>query len=191
MCVPFPFVSPFLSLCSLSFRVTDDRPVRSGDPRSGPRRAPATDPAGTDPHGPGVTEVEQDQTGGLAESPPWNSESARRNHMTSDGEPIREGAASVAAPQVPADASVDPTDARKRSTVFGAGPAALCQLKDSTIRRGQGPFRPDVDGHGADAVRGVHRSQRPRRRRRKDRPEHGKKSANAEFERFFGPTRVR
>jgi hypothetical protein len=60
-----------------------------------------------------VTEVEQDQTGGLTESPPWNGESARRNRMASGGQPIRERAASVATPQVPANAWVDPTEARK------------------------------------------------------------------------------
>ena len=52
---------------------------------------------------------------GLAEHPLWNGESARRNHPASDGEPIREEAASIAAPQVPADALVDQTDARGSS----------------------------------------------------------------------------
>jgi hypothetical protein len=38
----------------------------------------------------------------------------RRNHPASDGEPIRDEAASIAAPQVPADTSDDPTEARNK-----------------------------------------------------------------------------
>ena len=57
--------------------------------------------------GPRVAEVEQDQDDGRAEHPMWNAESARRNHPASDGEPIWEEAASIAAPQVLAYALVD------------------------------------------------------------------------------------
>src|SRR5262249_5701645 len=64
-------------------------------------------------HGTRVTRVEPDPNSGLGEHPPWNGESAGRNHPASDGEPIRQEAASIAVPHVPADASLDPTDARK------------------------------------------------------------------------------
>jgi hypothetical protein len=50
----------------------------------------------------------------LAEHPLWNGESARRNHPASGSEPIRDGAASIAAPQVPAAASVGSTEAAEK-----------------------------------------------------------------------------
>ena len=54
-----------------------------------------------------MTGVEQDRDYGLAGHPLWKGASARGNHPASDGEPIRGEAASIAAPQVPANASVD------------------------------------------------------------------------------------
>jgi hypothetical protein len=59
-----------------------------------------------------VTKVRHDQNDGLAGHSLWNGPSARRNRPASDGELIRQGAASIAAPHVPADASVDQTEAR-------------------------------------------------------------------------------
>jgi hypothetical protein len=67
-----------------------------------------------------VTKVEQDQNSGLAEHLLGNGELARRNHPASDGEPIRIEAASIAAPHVPADASVDHTEARNAPVLVTA-----------------------------------------------------------------------
>jgi hypothetical protein len=72
-----------------------------------------------------VTKVEQDQNNGLAGHPLWNGESARRNHPASDGEPIREEAESVAAPQVLADALVHVTEARQEKS----GDQLVCSPK--------------------------------------------------------------
>jgi hypothetical protein len=50
-------------------------------------------------HGPMAIEVEQHQHFGLASHPAWSCSLATPNHP-SDGERIREGAATIASPQV-------------------------------------------------------------------------------------------
>jgi hypothetical protein len=60
-----------------------------------------------------VTSVSSDWSYGGAEHALWNGEPARPNHPASSGQGIRDEAAGAAASHMPADASVDPTEARK------------------------------------------------------------------------------
>src|SRR5271157_1581180 len=98
-------------------------------------------------------------------------ESARRNHPASDGEPIREEAARIATPHVPADALVDQTEARKdaghahavggtepgiidpTSEAPGPGSPAPCRGSAATGRRGRSAIPPRCGRRGKPPCR--------------------------------------
>jgi hypothetical protein len=115
--------------------------------RCAPRRAERRDKTGIalclPVHGPRVTEIEQGRISGRAPHPLSNRSLATPNH-SSEGEDIREEAASLAPPQVPADTSVDQPAARHDQAHWPWSPVLP--------RSRAWPVRPARSGGAPDSV---------------------------------------
>jgi hypothetical protein len=127
--------------------------------------------AGVPVHGLRVTEGLRDRRCGRALHPLWNRSLATPNH-SSDDEVIREEAASIAASQVPADASVDVSEADWRqcgSCRGGADRSALRKRDAWRCARNSSASvlvligAPDLDSgarhRSASGIDGVHRAR--------------------------------